>query len=128
MIALENGCAYRRHAENWLVSGRRPDCILELGSYHAMLASVAAGAGIALVPRSVFELHNCKENLVIYPIGPVGQISTYLTDRRDYISSAFEVLSQIMKKIRVRVKLMDKMRTSKLFLFCHGPLTSSRYS
>lgn len=101
LIAFENGCAYRRHAENWLASGsipgRRPDRILELGSYHAMLACVAAGAGIALAPRSVLELHNCSESLAIYPIGPIGQIPTYLIRRHDYSSPAFDALSQILQ-------------------------------
>ncbi|WP_211442887.1 LysR substrate-binding domain-containing protein [Collimonas humicola] len=101
LIAFENGCAYRRHAENWLASGsipgRRPDRILELGSYHAMLACVAAGAGIALAPRSVLELHNCSESLAIYPIGPAGQIPTYLIRRHDYSSPAFDAFSQILQ-------------------------------
>ena len=102
LIAFENGCAYRRHAENWLASGsipgRRPDRILELGSYHAMLACVAAGAGIALAPRSVLELHNRNESLSIYPIGPAGQVPTYLICRHDYSSPAFDALSQILQK------------------------------
>jgi len=109
LIAFENGCAYRRHAENWLASGsipgRRPDRILELGSYHAMLACVAAGAGIALAPRSVLELHNCTESLTIYPIGPAGQIPTYLIHRHDYSSPAFDALSQILQAEAKTIRL-----------------------
>ena len=101
LVAFEHGCAYRRHAENWLASGsvpgRRPDRILELGSYHAMLACVAAGAGIALAPRSVLELHNNTQSLATYPIGPAGQVTTYLIRRHDYSSPAFDALSQILQ-------------------------------
>lgn len=108
LVAFEHGCAYRRHAENWLASGsvpgRRPDRILELGSYHAMLACVAAGAGIALAPRSVLELHNTTESLAINPIGPAGKVTTYLIRRRDYSSPAFDALSQILQAEALKPK------------------------
>jgi DNA-binding transcriptional LysR family regulator len=54
LIAFSSGCAYRRVMQRWLgprrLAGTR---ILELASYHAMVACVAAGTGIALVPDSV---------------------------------------------------------------------------
>ena len=54
VIAFPTGCAYRRRLERWLGDrqpGRRR--VLDLGSYHAIVACVAAGTGIALVPESV---------------------------------------------------------------------------
>jgi DNA-binding transcriptional LysR family regulator len=108
LVAFEHGCAYRRHAENWLASGsvpgRRPDRILELGSYHAMLACVAAGAGIALAPRSVLDLHNCTESLAIYPLGRAGKVTTFLIRRQDYSSPAFDALSQILQAEALKPK------------------------
>jgi DNA-binding transcriptional LysR family regulator len=56
LIAFPNGCAYRRVLQRWL--GRRNLAtarVLELNSYHAIVACVASGAGIALVPESVLE-------------------------------------------------------------------------
>jgi DNA-binding transcriptional LysR family regulator len=54
IIAFPNGCAYRRALERWLGRARRPSLrFLELGSYHAIVACVASGTGIALVPESV---------------------------------------------------------------------------
>jgi DNA-binding transcriptional LysR family regulator len=54
IVAFPSGCAYRRALQRWLgerrLSGVR---VLELGSYHAIVACVAAGTGIALVPESV---------------------------------------------------------------------------
>ena len=56
VIAFPNGCAYRRRLYRWLgdTSGVRTRT-LDLASYHAMVACVGAGAGIALVPESVLE-------------------------------------------------------------------------
>jgi DNA-binding transcriptional LysR family regulator len=56
LIAFPDGCAYRRVLQRWL----GPDVfltkrMLELGSYHAIIACVASGTGIAMVPESVLD-------------------------------------------------------------------------
>jgi DNA-binding transcriptional LysR family regulator len=54
LIAFPNGCAYRRVVQRWLGDTRVASVrVLELGSYHAIVACVASGTGIALVPESV---------------------------------------------------------------------------
>jgi DNA-binding transcriptional LysR family regulator len=54
LIAFPVGCAYRRRLERWIghrqLAGRR---VLELSSYHAIVACVACGTGVAMVPHSV---------------------------------------------------------------------------
>lgn len=56
VIAFPNGCAYRRVLQRWLGASRvASERVLELGSYHAIVACAAAGAGIALMPQSVLE-------------------------------------------------------------------------
>ena len=56
VIAFPNGCAYRRVLQRWLGSTRTAGVrVLELGSYHAIVACVASGTGIALVPESVLD-------------------------------------------------------------------------
>jgi DNA-binding transcriptional LysR family regulator len=56
VIAFPDGCAYRRVLQRWLgrnsLTGMR---VLELNSYHAIVACVASGTGIALVPQSVLD-------------------------------------------------------------------------
>lgn len=62
VIAFPNGCAYRRVLERWL--GRKSLAtirVLELGSYHAIVACVASGTGIALVPEAVLDVVNTDE-------------------------------------------------------------------
>ena len=54
LIAFAHGCSYRKRVEQWLAeNGKVPDRVLELASYHAMIACVAAGTGFAVVPKSV---------------------------------------------------------------------------
>jgi DNA-binding transcriptional LysR family regulator len=56
LIAFPEGCAYRRVLQSWL--GRKSLAtlrVLELNSYHAIVACVSSGTGIALVPESVLD-------------------------------------------------------------------------
>ena len=56
VIAFPNGCYYRRVLQRWLGERRLSSIrVLELGSYHAIVACVASGTGIALAPESVLE-------------------------------------------------------------------------
>jgi DNA-binding transcriptional LysR family regulator len=56
VIAFPDGCYYRRVLQRWLGERRLPSIrVLELGSYHAIVACVASGTGIALAPESVLE-------------------------------------------------------------------------
>lgn len=54
LVAFAAGCSYRKRLEDWLgASAVLPARILELASYQAMIACVAAGTGFAIVPRSL---------------------------------------------------------------------------
>jgi DNA-binding transcriptional LysR family regulator len=56
LIAFPHGCAYRRVLQRWLKRESLATLrVLELGSYHAIVACVAAGAGIALMPEAVLD-------------------------------------------------------------------------
>jgi DNA-binding transcriptional LysR family regulator len=56
VIAFPNGCAYRRVLQRWLGDRRIASVrVLELASYHAIVACVASGTGIALIPESVLD-------------------------------------------------------------------------
>ena len=69
VIAFPKGCAYRRRLQAWLASGGViASRTLELSSYHAIVACVAAGAGIALVPRSVLDVVGSAENVAVVPL------------------------------------------------------------
>jgi DNA-binding transcriptional LysR family regulator len=60
VIAFPTGCAYRRVIERWLGDhGLAAVRVMELSSYHAIVACVASGAGIAVVPESVLDIVPC---------------------------------------------------------------------
>src|SRR5690606_13261632 len=47
LVAFPNGCSYRRRLTEWLAGGGvSPGKILDLGSYHAIVACVSAGTGV----------------------------------------------------------------------------------
>jgi DNA-binding transcriptional LysR family regulator len=56
VLAFPEGCAYRRRLLRWLGDTRRPGVgVLDLGSYHAIVACAAAGVGIGVLPESVLD-------------------------------------------------------------------------
>ena len=97
LIAFERGCAYRAYVEKWYMEhGIRPARVLELGSYHAIVACVAAGAGVAVAPRSVLESQHDLNNIAIHSLGELGSIDTLLVWRRGHFSSALKALREML--------------------------------
>ncbi|WP_144108642.1 LysR family transcriptional regulator [Paraburkholderia sp. BCC1886] len=95
LIAFEHGCAYRSYIEKWYVEhGVRPARVLELGSYHAIVACVAAGAGVAVAPRSVMNMQTDTSNIAVHELPDVAPIETLLVWRRGHFSSALNALKQ----------------------------------
>ena len=100
LIAFPEGCAYRRVLQRWLgtdslVSFR----VLELASYHAIIACVTAGTGIALIPESVLAtMPHVK--VLQHPIPKAqGQITTPLVWRRGEISPSVLALRTLLASL-----------------------------
>jgi DNA-binding transcriptional LysR family regulator len=56
MVAFPHGCSYRRRLLEWLAeAGASPARLLDLSSYHAIVACVAAGTGVGIVPSEVLD-------------------------------------------------------------------------
>ncbi|MFZ5731378.1 MAG: LysR family transcriptional regulator [Pseudomonadota bacterium] len=71
MIAFDHGCPHRKRLENWYAKrGSMPERTIELGSYHAMLGCVAAGMGIALLPKSVLATFPDSMRLRVHRLPP----------------------------------------------------------
>ena len=97
LVAFERGCAYRTYIEKWYMEhGVRPARVLELGSYHAIVACVAAGAGVAVAPRSVLGLAADASNIAVHDLPDIGTIETLLVWRRGHFSSALNALKQTL--------------------------------
>ncbi len=97
VIAFANGCSYRRRLEGWLGAARiHADRIMEFQSYHAIVACVAAGAGIAVVPRSVLSLTTVSSEVNVVPLpSEVAKAKTLLIWRPSHHSLALEALKAL---------------------------------
>jgi DNA-binding transcriptional LysR family regulator len=98
VIAFASGCSYRRRLEAWLgAAGVHPDRTMEFQSYHTIIACVAAGSGIAVVPRSVIGMAGAARqvNIVRLP-AQTANASTQLVWRPAYRSAALEALKKLL--------------------------------
>jgi len=98
VIAFEPGCPHRKRLEDWYAAREAmPERTIELGSYHAMLGCVAAGMGIALVPRSVLSTFPERRRLVVQRLpAPENRAQTVLIWRRGTCSPKVEALRAIL--------------------------------
>ncbi|CAG9264498.1 LysR family transcriptional regulator [Paraburkholderia unamae] len=104
LVAFERGCAYRSYVERWyLEHGIRPTRVMELGSYHAIVACVAAGAGVAVAPRSVLDVQRSVEDIAIHSLGAHGRIDTLLVWRRGHFSPALGALRDALLEHAQRI-------------------------
>ena len=93
IICFPSGCAYRRHLYAWLAAGGVvPDKVLDLSSYHAIVACVASGTGIALAPRSVLQTIVDASAVAIYPLPGKRTVTTSLVWRKGESSLALKAL------------------------------------
>lgn len=100
VIAFPSGCAYRRVLQHWLGSNRVASVrVLELGSYHAIVACVASGTGIALAPESVLDTVQ-HAAVARHPLPKVhGQVTTPLIWRAADQSAALTALRKVLAAV-----------------------------
>ena len=94
LAVFEPGCTYRRIAQDWFAPRPQPMHVLELGSYHAILASVAGGGSAGVVPRSVLDL---SPHTALLSQQPITTLPTLLAWRQGYRSAALDALQQVLQ-------------------------------
>jgi DNA-binding transcriptional LysR family regulator len=99
VLAFTTGCSYRRRLEAWL--GRSSvvaERVMEYGSYHAIAACVAAGSGIAVVPKSVLRAVGVESQVAVHPLPPrIANAKTMLVWRSGHRSAPLEALRQELR-------------------------------
>ncbi len=101
IIAFPEGCAYRRVLQRWLgTDSLAPFRVLEMASYHAIVACVTAGTGIALMPHSVIDtMPHAK--VLRHPIAKAqADITTPLVWRRGEVSTSVLALRTLVAELR----------------------------
>ncbi len=97
IIAFPKGCAYRRRIFDWIGGEGHPWQTLELASYHAIVACVASGTGIALVPSSVLRTINPKKAVKVHELPPkVSKSTTQLIRQRTNSSKALSAFVRLL--------------------------------
>jgi DNA-binding transcriptional LysR family regulator len=104
IIAFPKGCAYRRRLQAWLATaGVLASRTMELSSYHAIVACVAAGSGIALVPRSVLEVVRAGESVASFPLPERSRRAvTSLAWRKGEVSWSLKALQAEVEHARAK--------------------------
>ncbi|ADU98085.1 LysR family transcriptional regulator [Alicycliphilus denitrificans] len=93
LAAFAQGCTYRRIGEDWMRQGGAPVEVLELASYPAILACVAAGRCAGVVPQSVLQLLRTPPPLRWVPL---GTCDTMLLHRPGYATPALAALQSAL--------------------------------
>ncbi len=98
VIAFPTGCAYRRRLQSWLASDNvTPERTLELASYHAIVSCVAAGTGVAFVPRSVLDSFRGIAQIATYDLPTAtAKVTTPLIWRKGESSTALHALRELV--------------------------------
>ncbi|HGC6388448.1 TPA: LysR substrate-binding domain-containing protein [Cronobacter dublinensis] len=98
IYAFRANCSYRRHFESWFKEDQAmPGKIHEMESYHGMLACVVAGAGVAMIPRSMLESMPGSHQVQAWPLADKWQfIDTWLIWRRGAKTRQLEAFTELL--------------------------------
>ena len=94
IVAFAAGCSYRRILDDWLADiDVMPSRVLELASYHAIVACVAGGAGVGIMPVSVLRAMRAEDQIKALPLpSSYAQTRTHLVWKSGHSSKALEAL------------------------------------
>lgn len=101
IVAFEEGCPHRQRLEAWYAQRNdMPARVVEIGSYHAMLGCVAAGMGVALLPRSVLDTFPHVRLLSIHRVPPgLRRARTFLIWRKGAASPNIRALTDLLLQL-----------------------------
>ncbi|USG67155.1 LysR substrate-binding domain-containing protein [Brevibacillus ruminantium] len=85
LLVFRSGCGYRARLVQWLKSrGVEPTKIMELGTLETILAMVASGLGVTLVPRATISRLEHEGSIRLFSIpADYATVSTVFIYRRD---------------------------------------------
>ncbi|KIU52437.1 MULTISPECIES: putrescine utilization regulator PtrR [Pseudomonas] len=100
IYAFRANCSYRHHFERWFTQDAAvPGKIFELESYHGMLACVSAGAGLALMPRSMLESMPGCATVSVWPMSQrFRYLRTWLVWRSGTVSRSLAMFVKLLEE------------------------------
>jgi len=102
LFAFRPTCSFRRRIEGWYrEAGLAPARVMEIDSYHTMLGCVAAGSGVACMPRSVLETLPGHEAVRACKLPEeIGRTWTWLAWRKGTRSASLDALVKLLPENR----------------------------
>lgn len=101
IYAFRANCSYRHHFERWFVQDQSvPGKIHEMESYHGMLACVSAGAGLAMLPRSMLDNMPGCSTVSAWPMAEKFRyLQTWLVWRRGTVSRSLGMFIELLETL-----------------------------
>ena len=98
LYAFRDNCTYRHHFEAWFAADQAvPGRIYEMESYPSILACVAAGAGVAQMPRSMLESMPGSSQVNAWPLAePWRWLTTWLVWRHDAQTRPLQAFTRML--------------------------------
>ncbi|OXI64823.1 LysR family transcriptional regulator [Burkholderia sp. AU28863] len=79
LLAFHDGCPYRAVAEHWLKArGVAIESVSSFGTFGAILGCVAAGMGVAILPKRITTEHVARKELRTHAFDDLDSVTTYL--------------------------------------------------
>lgn len=87
LLVFRSGCTYRRRLEAWFAEGGvAPARVSEFGTFEAILGCVAAGMGVALMPREVLNQRKLARTIRQHELpAEIARVETLLVWRKDVL-------------------------------------------
>jgi LysR family transcriptional regulator, cell division regulator len=87
LLVFRAGCTYRRRLEAWFAQADvAPGRISEFGTFEAIIGCVAAGMGVALMPREIISQRELARTVRVHALPPaIAQVETVLVWRKDVL-------------------------------------------
>ena len=87
LLVFRSGCTYRRRLESWFAeAGVAPARVSEFGTFEAIIGCVAAGMGVALMPKELLAQRKLAGSVRQHKLPPaISHVETMLVWRKDVL-------------------------------------------
>ena len=98
VLGFSNRCAYRTRLTQWLSMGSVTANVVEISSYHSLLACVAAGMGVGIIPESLLKDYPFQQRLKTHRLPTkIKRSTTYMVWRKDSVKVSMTTFAELIR-------------------------------